>query len=1020
MSKTLRTAAMVVGAVALVASGVGALGAIGAFGTIAAGTATAATLATIATVATVASFASAALAIGAALTAKRPGLTGSQTTFNSDPSAAIPYLMGRTANAGNIIYWNTNDTNDKGDNDRQTFVVALSGAGPVQEIESFLSDDTEISFDTNGAALGFYFDYMWQKAQLGLTPEPAALSIPADPLTPPGWTAAHKLSGYAAAMWRMRWDTKGKKYNNGTPKPKWIVKGVKVYDPRLDSTYPGGSGSCRALNEATYVYSENPYLHALTWVLGRWQNGKRILGIGAPVVGVDVDAFVQGANVADMHGWKIGGVAYSTDNKWETLVSILQAGCGEPLALGARISCFVNAPKVSLDSVTVADLSGGVRVQATQAARDRINGVIPRYRSEDHNWEIISAAPVRVVDYVDFDGGERTREADYPFVQDLDQAATLARYGIENAREFGPIDMPLRPRWIGYKPGDCVTVTLPEVGLNAQKVLLTGRDIDPGSGCPRFTARSETDAKHPFALGQTTTAPPTPGVTRPPVMPVPEPGVWTIAASAVTDGATTLPALVIEGAIDSTSSDAIVFEYREWFGGIGADDGWIAAGIETPETTQKIIPGVLPDTAYQAAVSYRRQGVIGARLILGPITTPLIELEALSAIADDGILDRSEKPRVVQDYGVIIAEQAGIDARATAQGITSQKTTYDASVTALTAYLTGLTPAYNNYDLDTVIVRATFIAKFRDVYVARQALLNQIAKTAYDQAVAAIAAAENAQDTADGKIETYYQSSPPSGASEGDLWFDTDDSNKLYTRRSGVWTLTADTRVALAITNAAGAQATADGKVTTFYTTSTPTAEALGDLWYNSSTKILKRWNGSAWLDVATIGADWATNLTNVPTALTDGRVDAGLNSDGTVKVNRVTTTAVVDNSLTKTFGITDSGSLVGSGAYAWQDRATYTVNMSVAGELLLWGDVQNAYSSGVLPMSWQIRFLVDGVQVGSPKGGAGWGTDSASIQRIATSIGAGNRVVKLQFRSNSADLSSAEGTMFGMGRFNK
>ncbi len=1015
LSKTLRTAAIVVGAVALVATGVGA--AVGA-GAIAAS----ATTATIATIGTYASLAASVLSIGAALTAKRPGLTGSQTTFNSDPSAGIPYLMGRTWNAGNIVYWDTNDTNDKGDNDRQTFVVILSGAGPVEEIEDFYSDQVVVPFDINGSALGFYNDFMWQKTQLGQTPEPVSLSIPADPLTPPGWTSAHKLSGYAAAMWRMRFDTKGKKFTNGTPKPGWVVKGVKVYDPRLDSTYPGGSGSCRALQESTYVYSENPYLHALTWCLGRWQNGKRVLGIGAPIVGIDVDAFVQGANIADLNSWQIGGVAYSTDSKWDTLVNILQAGCGEPLALGAKISCFVNAPKVALDTVTIGDLSGPISVQATQARRDRINGIIPRYRSEAHKWEVVSAAPVRVPEHVEFDGGERTKEADYPFVQDIKQAATLARYGIENSREFGPITMPLRPRWIGYKPGDALIVITPEVGLNGQKVLLTNREIDPATGCPRFTARSETDAKHPFALGQTTTAPPTPGVTGPPVNPIPSVGAWVISASSVTDGGTTLPALIVSGAIDSTSADAIIFEYREYASGMPDGDGWIGAGIEPPEISQKIIPGILPATEYQAAVSYRRQGVVGDRLILGPVTSPAIELEELTRIVDDGILDRSEKPRVVQDYTVLLDEQAGIDARATAQGITTQKTAYDTALADLTDYLGELSPAWNDYGSDTPVVRTTFIAKFRDAYIARQALLNQIAKVAYDQAVAAIAAAENAQDTADGKINTFYQNSPPSGQgeSEGDLWFDTNDTNKLYTRRSGVWVLTADTRVALAITNAAGAQATADGKVTTFFSTSTPTATAIGDLWYNSSTRELRRWNGSGWVIVSTIGADWATNILNIPTEINDGRVGAGLNADGTVKTNRVTTSAVVDNSLTKTFGVTDSGTLTGGPSYTWQDRCTYTVNMSVAGELLLWGDVQNAYSSGVLPQAWQIRFTVDGVQIGSPKGGAGWGTDSASIQRIATGIAAGNRVVKLQIRMDNAAMSSIDGTMFGMGRFNK
>lgn len=43
------------------------------------------------------------------------------------------------------------------------------------------------------------------------------------------------------------------------------------------------------------------------------------------------------------------------------------------------------------------------------------------------------------------------------------------------------------------------------------------------------------------------------------------------------------------------------------------------------------------------------------------------------------------------------------------------------------------------------------------------------------------------------------------------------------------------------------AQATADKKVQTFFSSAEPTAESVGDLWYNTTTFELKRWDGSAW-----------------------------------------------------------------------------------------------------------------------------------------------------------------------------
>lgn len=100
----------------------------------------------------------------------------------------------------------------------------------------------------------------------------------------------------------------------------------------------------------------------------------------------------------------------------------------------------------------------------------------------------------------------------------------------------------------------------------------------------------------------------------------------------------------------------------------------------------------------------------------------------LANIASDALLTPNEKPRVILDVDTINAEQAGIDAQATAYGVTTEKTAYDAAVAALSAYLAGLTaPAFwSNLAGNTAIVGATFRAKFGDVYAARQALLNKI------------------------------------------------------------------------------------------------------------------------------------------------------------------------------------------------------------------------------------------------------------------------------------------------------
>lgn len=111
-----------------------------------------------------------------------------------------------------------------------------------------------------------------------------------------------------------------------------------------------------------------------------------------------------------------------------------------------------------------------------------------------------------------------------------------------------------------------------------------------------------------------------------------------------------------------------------------------------------------------------------------------------------------------------------------------------------------------------------------------------------------------AQAAADGTIKTYFQTSPPTGLAAGDvgdLWFDTDDTNKIYRWNGSSWTAAQDTRIATAIADASSALSTAQTKITTFFQTSQPTATTVGDLWIDTDDNNKPyRWNGSSWVTI--------------------------------------------------------------------------------------------------------------------------------------------------------------------------
>lgn len=152
----------------------------------------------------------------------------------------------------------------------------------------------------------------------------------------------------------------------------------------------------------------------------------------------------------------------------------------------------------------------------------------------------------------------------------------------------------------------------------------------------------------------------------------------------------------------------------------------------------------------------------------------------------------------------------------------------------------------------------------------------------------AIANAATAQATADGKIITFVQTTAPTAEATGDLWADSDDGYNLYRWSGTAWIDIQDGAIASALTAANNAQSTADGKIVSFFVATAPTAEAVGDIWFDTDDNNKPyRWSGSAWVaaefdvadwakifgagkaaDNATVGADWTTNLTNIPSGI--------------------------------------------------------------------------------------------------------------------------------------------------------
>lgn len=510
MSKALRTVGVVAGVVALTIATAGAFAPAGA--TILG--------ASFATAAAVASAVSAVAMAGSQALQKPPDMKGTINEVLIGANMPVPYVMGRTFVGGMKVY---DDSSDGADNDERTHIFVGSVAGPIEAFEAFLADYSEIVFDDSdaarieGRAIGFYHNFLWVNSRLGSRPDAELWATTGTTGDFRGWTSDHKLSGMPCWSATMEFDEEGVRFASGIPAFGMVGKWVWAYDPRLDDTYPGGSGAQRWDDELSWAWSDNPGLHAMTYARGRFvgPNAVRVVGAGIPELSIDKAAFVELANVCEANGWALGGAVYEGPgfSKWDNLKRILDAAVARPVWVGGMLTVSISAPKVALDTVTMADLTEGeVVIPAMAAWKGKFNTIVPRYRSEAHRWEYVQAEAVTSSTYLAEDGEPKTDERQYDLIQDVDHAAQRAAYDLANEREFGPIQLPVKPRLRLYRPGEALEIDLPELGLSGQLAVITGRTIDPATSAVMLELSSETDAKHAFALGQSGVAPPTPSL----------------------------------------------------------------------------------------------------------------------------------------------------------------------------------------------------------------------------------------------------------------------------------------------------------------------------------------------------------------------------------------------------------------------------------------------------------------------------------------------------------------------------
>lgn len=417
---------------------------------------------------------------------KQPG--GVELDLRVDADVPQTLIVGRAVTAGSLNFVETYGKRSEDDNSDLVEIIAIADH-PVTGLVKTFVDTQEVTLVPNDPEIEILlrrFGRFAENRGMIVAGEAYAATLAlqfydgtqtaADPLAVGAfgshperpWTSAMIGRGRSYVRTHCIYD---KERMTGPVGWRFVVDGIKLYDPRKDSTV-GGSGAHRFNNLATHEFSRN-----LPLICYNILRGIRVLdheGTPRHFYGLETTTaastpfanWVAAMNEADTlidgepQFW--GGAEISLDTEpLETVRNILQAMGGRLSELGGVFKLHIGAP--ALPSLTFDDESlranEGDNFRPITPFEQRVNYVTGKFTSPDDGW-IPKPAPARSdEDRIALDGQRIPANLDVPFVQSSSHMQRLQKQLLARALRERNHTVPLPPGAFGLEAGDSVEWT---------------------------------------------------------------------------------------------------------------------------------------------------------------------------------------------------------------------------------------------------------------------------------------------------------------------------------------------------------------------------------------------------------------------------------------------------------------------------------------------------------------------------------------------------------------------------------
>ena len=425
------------------------------------------------------------------------------------PSAPRVSVFGETAMATDVRASVPTGTNQE----YQEYIICVA-SHTVESITEIWFEDRQ-AWTVGGGVASYYSGYLTTVTVRNPGTSANGIAINSQ------WTSTATLTGCAYIYLKIKRTGSSSKAESplaqGLPSRVTIRgKGMKVYDPRRDSTVTGGSGSHRAATQSTWEYSNggtdlgnNPALQILAYLLG-WQiNSKLAVGKGIPAARLDLPSFIAAANICDeavslaaggtQRRYESHGVFSEADAPNAVLDVLLTACNGRMTDYNGKlgIELAYNDLTGTLYTFSDDDVLSAFEWNPAPSIHETHNIVRGRFTDPS------DAALYQLVDYPQIeitspDGIDRVLTLDLPTVQEGRRAQRIAKQVLQREQYQGTFAATFGIRAWGVRVGSPVKLSFTALGFT-DKLFRAVHQAIRADGTVDLVLREEATALYAWA-----------------------------------------------------------------------------------------------------------------------------------------------------------------------------------------------------------------------------------------------------------------------------------------------------------------------------------------------------------------------------------------------------------------------------------------------------------------------------------------------------------------------------------------